>query len=52
MAQRQIEQLLTLKMLDGACLLCSEAAPHHCHRQLVVEYLNKKWGRSLTVRHL
>ena len=52
MAQRQIEQLLTQKMLDGACLLCSEAAPLHCHRRLVADYLNKKWGELLTVRHL
>jgi uncharacterized protein (DUF488 family) len=52
MAERRIEQRLKPEMLDGACLLCSEATPHHCHRRLVCEYLNDKWGGGLTVRHL
>ena len=26
-------------ILDGACLLCSEATPEHCHRRLLAEYL-------------
>jgi len=52
MAERRIEDCITPEMLDGACLLCSEAAPHHCHRRLVCEYLNEKWDGSLTVRHL
>jgi uncharacterized protein (DUF488 family) len=52
MAERKIEQRLKPEMLEGACLLCSEATPHHCHRRLVCEYLNDKWGESLKVRHL
>ena len=52
MAERQIENRLKAEMLEGACLLCSEATPHHCHRRLVCEYLNGKWNGSLTVRHL
>ncbi len=52
MAERQIENRLKPDMLDGACLLCSEATPHHCHRRLVCEYLNSKWNDLLTVRHL
>ena len=52
MAERQIENRLKPEMLDGACLLCSEAAPQHCHRRLVCEYLNDKWDSALTVRHL
>jgi uncharacterized protein (DUF488 family) len=52
MAERQIENRLKPEMLEGACLLCSEAIPHHCHRRLVCEYLNSKWNGSLTVRHL
>jgi len=52
MAERQIESRLKPEMLDGACLLCSEATPHHCHRRLVCEYLNSKWNGALTVRHL
>ena len=37
--------------LDGACLLCSEREPIHCHRRLVAEYLA---GRTpgLSVVHL
>lgn len=26
-------------IFDGACLLCSEATPEHCHRRLLAEYL-------------
>ena len=52
MAERQIENRLKPELLAGACLLCSEATPHHCHRRLVCEYLNEKWGRPLVVRHL
>jgi uncharacterized protein (DUF488 family) len=44
MAQRQIEKLVRPDMLDHGCLLCSERLPHHCHRRLVAEYLNTKWG--------
>jgi uncharacterized protein (DUF488 family) len=52
MEERKIETRLKPEMFDGACLLCSEATPHHCHRRLVVEYLNGKWGEALAVRHL
>jgi uncharacterized protein (DUF488 family) len=52
MADRQIEKKIVPAMLDGACLLCSEATPHHCHRRLVCEYLNEKWNGMLVVRHL
>jgi uncharacterized protein (DUF488 family) len=52
MAERQIEGRFKPEMLHGACLLCSEATPHHCHRRLVCEYLNSKWHGTLTVRHL
>ena len=52
MAERGIEHRLKPELLDGACLLCSEAKPHHCHRRLVCEYLNDKWDGALTVQHL
>ncbi len=52
MADRQIESQLTPEVLEGACLLCSEDKPHHCHRRLVLEYLEDKWGTPLDVRHL
>jgi uncharacterized protein (DUF488 family) len=52
MAEREIENKLKPEMLDQACLLCSEDTPHHCHRRLVCEYLNGKWGNVLRVNHL
>lgn len=52
MSERRIEQRLRPETFDGACLLCSEPTPHHCHRRLVCEYLNGKWDGSLSVRHL
>lgn len=51
MSNRQVENKVSLSQLDGACLLCSEAKPHHCHRRLVAEYFNKKWG-TLNINHL
>jgi uncharacterized protein (DUF488 family) len=52
MSERQIENRFAPEMFDGACLLCSEATPHHCHRRLVCEYLDAKWPGVLEVRHL
>ena len=50
MAERQIERI-DREQLDGGCLLCSEDKPHHCHRRLVAEYLNQKWG-DVEIVHL
>ena len=52
MNERRIEDKLRPEQLEGACLLCSEATPHHCHRRLVIEYLNDSWNGKLDVRHL
>ena len=52
MEERRIEERFKAEMFDGACLLCSEAEPHNCHRLLVCNYLNGKWGGALRVRHL
>lgn len=51
MADRQIEKKVSPDLADGACLLCSEAKPHHCHRRLVAEYLNDRWG-NVSICHL
>ncbi len=51
-AERKIEEQMRPDMFDGACLLCSEDKPHHCHRRLVCEYLNEKWDGALEVQHL
>lgn len=52
MAERQVESHFKPEAFDGSCLLCSEDTPHHCHRRLVCDYLNGKWGGRLSVRHL
>src|SRR5438067_2346097 len=44
MATRRIEETIPREALDEACLLCSEDKPHHCHRRLVAEYLQRKWA--------
>jgi uncharacterized protein (DUF488 family) len=50
MAQRKIEEIDRAD-LEGACLLCSEDKPHHCHRRLVAEYLRDKWS-DVEIEHL
>jgi len=52
MGEREIENCFQPAVFQGACLLCSEALPHHCHRRLVCEYLNDKWDDALKVHHL
>ncbi|QDT65272.1 hypothetical protein V22_25190 [Calycomorphotria hydatis] len=44
MAKRAIEKQLPYELVQSACLLCSEHSPEHCHRRLVVEYLDKHWN--------
>lgn len=49
---RKIENKVSPDFLDGGCLLCSEAKPHHCHRRLVAEYLQQKLDTAIKVHHL
>ena len=51
MKERRIETQIDPSILAGGCLLCSEETPHHCHRRLVLEYLQKRWG-NLSIRHI
>ena len=51
MAKRGIENVISRDEAHMGCLLCSEKTPHHCHRRLLAEYLDKNWGRVNT-RHL
>ena len=45
MAQRKIESAVDPVIFERpTALLCSEHTAEHCHRRLVVEYLNDKWG--------
>ena len=52
MKQRGIESRLDRSLFEGpAVLLCSEATAEHCHRRLVLEYLQDRWG-DLEIVHL
>jgi uncharacterized protein (DUF488 family) len=49
---RKIEERLGRDLFAGpAVLLCSEQTAEHCHRRLVLEYLQGKWG-DLRAVHL
>ncbi len=52
MEKRRIDQTLDPKILANGCLLCSEHKPDQCHRRLVVDFLNSKWGSKINVVHL
>ena len=51
MAKRNIERIEKSVIADS-CLLCSEHKHHHCHRRLVIEYLNSHWDTDFEVKHL
>jgi len=51
MSQRRVERI-DKELIQNGCLLCSEHKPHHCHRRLVIEYLNSAWGTDFEVKHL
>jgi uncharacterized protein (DUF488 family) len=50
-AERRIAETIERELIDGGCLLCSEATPEHCHRRLVAEYLWDKW-KDVEIEHL
>jgi len=42
--ERRVEETLNRDLFEvPTVLLCSEATPEHCHRRLVVEYLDREW---------
>ena len=52
MAERRIEALLKPGQFQvPTVLLCSEDTAEHCHRRLVAEYLEEKWG-GIDIVHL
>lgn len=51
MALRRVEEEVPKEVINGGCLLCSEETAERCHRRLVAEYLQRKWG-SLEIEHL
>ena len=49
---RKVEAALSKKSFrKKTVLLCSEATAEHCHRRLVLEYLQNEWG-SVRIIHL
>lgn len=50
--KRRVEQASTSILGNAACLLCSEAKPHHCHRSLLAKYLTEKGQVHYRVVHL
>jgi uncharacterized protein (DUF488 family) len=49
---RKVEENIDRKLFETpTVLLCSEATAEHCHRRLVLEYLQTKWG-NLEITHL
>ncbi len=52
MAERRIETEIEQAQFElPTALLCSEHTADHCHRRLVLEYLQSKWG-DLNITHL
>ncbi len=52
MNERHPEMKVDRKLFSvPTVLLCSEAKPEHCHRRLVAEYLQSKWG-DVDIVHL
>ena len=52
MKERKIEEQIDQGLFSlPTALLCSETTAQHCHRRLVLEYLQLKWG-SFTISHL
>lgn len=50
--KRHVEDIFSPESLDGACLLCSEALPHHCHRRLAAEFFKHHIGAKVNIVHL
>jgi uncharacterized protein (DUF488 family) len=52
MRDRRVEETINPKLFEiPTVLLCSEVTAEHCHRRLVLEYLQEKWG-NLEIIHI
>ena len=52
MVERKIEENIDQSFFNGqTVLLCSESKADHCHRRLVLEYLQNKWD-NFKINHL
>ena len=50
-SERRVHVELKKDLFARSVLLCSEASAEHCHRRLVAEYLQARWG-NLQITHL
>lgn len=51
MEERRIAKTDVKRVVDNSVLLCSEDIAEHCHRRLVVEYLQRHWS-AVEIKHL
>jgi uncharacterized protein YeaO (DUF488 family) len=52
MIERKVEEKINRNIFDKpTVLLCSESTAEHCHRRLVLEYFQSKWG-NFEIIHL
>ena len=52
MKERQVEKRIDRTLFQiPTVLLCSEPTPQHCHRRLVLDYLQGAWG-NIAIKHL
>jgi uncharacterized protein YeaO (DUF488 family) len=49
---RHIADKLSTNDVADTCFLCAEKTPHHCHRRLLAEYLQKEWNIAMEIIHL
>lgn len=51
LSERRVESQFSPEDFAEACLLCACASPEMCHRRLVAEYFQRRWG-ALEIVHL
>lgn len=49
---RHIADKLNPDDVAETCFLCAEKTPHHCHRRLLAEYLQREWNAAMEIVHL
>lgn len=52
MTKRRVNQRYKVADFDQCCFLCSEETPEHCHRRLLVEYLQQQLPDDVKIIHL
>ncbi len=49
---RHIADKLSASEIADTCFLCAEKLPHHCHRRLLAEYLQREWKIAMEIINL